>query len=211
MIQIIENVKFLIYNSIQINFWRFEMNVYDFDKTIYDGDSTADFYFFCLKRHKKALKYLPRLLGGYIKFYIFRKGTKTQFKEKMYSFLNYVVYPDDLSDFWATHKKNIKSWYYSQKRDDDVIISASPIFLLEPMCKELGVYLIASKVNKHNGKTDGENCHSQEKVRRFYEIFPDGKIEDFYSDSYSDTPLAKISQKAFLVKGDQLIDWKFKN
>ena len=29
------------------------MNVYDFDKTIYYGDSTADFYLFCLKRHKK--------------------------------------------------------------------------------------------------------------------------------------------------------------
>ena len=29
------------------------MNVYDFDKTIYDGDSTADFYLFSLRRHKK--------------------------------------------------------------------------------------------------------------------------------------------------------------
>ena len=35
------------------------MNVYDFDKTIYDGDSTADFYIFSLKRHKKILLLAP--------------------------------------------------------------------------------------------------------------------------------------------------------
>lgn len=37
------------------------MNVYDFDKTIYYGDSTADFYLFCLKRHKKILTLAPSL------------------------------------------------------------------------------------------------------------------------------------------------------
>ena len=36
------------------------MNVYDFDKTIYGGDSTADFYLFSLKRHKKSSFLLPR-------------------------------------------------------------------------------------------------------------------------------------------------------
>ena len=63
------------------------MNVYDFDKTIYYGDSTADFYLFCLKRHKKILTLAPSLLGAFLKFYVFKKGTKTDFKEKMYRFL----------------------------------------------------------------------------------------------------------------------------
>ena len=35
------------------------MNVFDFDETIYRGDSTRDFVIFCMKRHKKALLYLP--------------------------------------------------------------------------------------------------------------------------------------------------------
>lgn len=187
----------------------YNMNVYDFDKTIYDGDSTVDFYFFSLSRHKKIIKYFPRLFLAYAKFYIFKKGTKTQFKEKMYSFLQYVTYPDDLTDFWDTHENRLKPWYLEQKRADDVIISASPQFLLEPICEKLDVYLIASRVDKSTGKTQGENCHSQEKVRRFYEEFPNGKIDCFYSDSYSDSPLARIAKKAFIVKKNTLSPWNF--
>lgn len=186
------------------------MNVYDFDKTIYNGDSTADFYIFCLKRHKKIIKLLPNLFCEYIKFYLLKQGTKTQFKEKMYAFLKYAVYPKDLQDFWATHKHKIKPWYLKQKKENDVIISASPTFLLEPICKELKVFLIASKVDKFSGTTDGENCHSDEKVKRYKEIFKSEKIDEFYSDSYSDTPLAKISHNAFIVKGNKLSPWRFK-
>ena len=142
----------------------------------------------------------------------------------MYRFLPYVNIEKDLPEFWASHKDNIKDWYYKTQRKDDVIISASPEFLLEPICKELGIkYLMASKVDMKTGKYEGINCHgkelyhyesksrgtedSKEKVRRFYEMFPNGKIEDFYSDSYSDSPLAEISKKAFLVKGNELKDW----
>ena len=184
------------------------MNCYDFDKTIYNGDSTKDFYLFCLKRHKGIIKTFPGLIKAFTKFYVLKKGNKTDFKEKMYRFLPYVNIEKDLPEFWASHKNNIKDWYYKTQREDDVIISASPEFLLEPICKELGIkYLMASKVDMKTGKYEGINCHGKEKVRRFYEMFPNGKIEDFYSDSYSDSPLAEISKKAFLVKGDELKDW----
>ena len=98
-----------------------------------------------------------------------------------------------------------------QKKSDDVIISASPEFLLEPIIKKLDIStLIASRVDKHTGLYDGINCHGKEKVRRFYEVFPDGKIDEFYSDSYSDTPLAEIADKAYIVKGEELSEWIFK-
>ena len=168
------------------------MNCYDFDKT--NGDSTKDFYLFCLKRHKGIIKTFPGLIKAFTKFYVLKKGNKTDFKEKMYRFLPYVNIEKDLPEFWASHKNNIKDWYYKTQREDDVIISASPEFLLEPICKELGIkYLMASKVDMKTGKYEGINCH--------------GKIEDFYSDSYSDSPLAEISKKAFLVKGNELKDW----
>ena len=38
----------------------------------------------------------------------------------------------------------------------------------------------------------------------------DEKIDNFYSDSYSDTPLAEISENAFMVKGDRIYNWEFK-
>lgn len=52
------------------------MNVYDFDKTIYYGDSTADFYLFCLKRHKKILTLAPSLLGAFFKILCIQKRYK---------------------------------------------------------------------------------------------------------------------------------------
>ena len=70
------------------------MNVYDFDKTIYDGDSTADFYIFSLKRHKKILLLAPSLIGAFLKFYVFKIGTKTQYFKNLYIFsLNCVFLP----------------------------------------------------------------------------------------------------------------------
>ena len=63
------------------------MNVYDFDKTIYDGDSTVDFYLFSLRRHKKILLLAPSLLAAVTKFYVLRRGSKTDFKQVMYRFL----------------------------------------------------------------------------------------------------------------------------
>ena len=171
------------------------MNVYDFDKTIYYGDSTADFYLFCLKRHKKILTLAPSLLGAFLKFYVFKKGTKTE---------------KDVNDFWKEYIGNIKPFYLEQKKDDDVIISASPEFLLKPVCKRLKIKnLMASKVDMHSGKYSGVNCHGKEKVKRFYEAFPDGKIDNFYSDSYSDSPLAEIAEKAFMVDGDKVEGWIF--
>lgn len=187
------------------------MNAYDFDKTIYDGDSTADFYFFCLKRHKKIISLAPSLIAAFLKFYVFKKGTKTEFKEVMYRFLRFCNIDKDLKDFWSVNKNKIKQFYLKQKKSDDVIISASPEFLLKPICNELEIInLIASRVDCKTGKYSGINCHGKEKVRRFYEIFgKDTKVEEFYSDSYSDTPMAEIAKRAYLVKQDKLFDWDF--
>lgn len=186
------------------------MNVYDFDNTIYSGDSTADFYFFALRRHPKIIIYFPRLVYSFVKFYIFKKGSKTQFKEKMFRFLRLCNMEKDLPEFWDKHMKNIKPFYIKQQKADDVIISASPRFLLKPCCDALKInYLIASEVNPQTGKYTGVNCRGKEKARRFLQQFRDGRIDKFYSDSYSDAPLAELADEAFLVKKDRLEEWKF--
>lgn len=187
------------------------MNAYDFDKTIYNGDSTADFYLFCLKRHKKIITLAPSLIKAFLKFYVFKKGTKTEFKEVMYRFLKFCDIDKDINDFWIINKRKIKVFYLEQKKSDDVIISASPEFLLKPIYDELGInYLIASNVNCKTGKYSGINCHGKEKVRRFYENFGEKtKVDNFYSDSYSDTPMAEIAKKAYLVKQEKLYAWSF--
>ncbi len=188
------------------------MNVYDFDNTIYKGDSTADFYLFCLKKHPKIVCTFPKLIGGFIKYYILNQGTKTQFKEKMYTFLQYCDTEKDVEEFWSKKISNIKVWYKKQQRHDDLIISASPEFLLKTPCKILEIkHLMASMVDPHTGKYNGKNCHGKEKVRRLYEKYPETVIiHRFYSDSYSDTPLAELAEKSFMVKGDTIKKWDFK-
>ena len=184
------------------------MNVYDFDKTIYHGDSTAHFYLYCLKTQPSTWKWLPYQGLCAIPFAL-GIMEKTAFKQRFYKFFSSVKNIDKtVEEFWNIHKYNIKEFYYKTQQEDDVIISASPYFLLEPIIKELGIkYLMASNVDRFTGKYDGINCHGKEKVRRFYEVFPDGFINDFYSDSLSDSPLAEIAEKAYMVKGHDLFPW----
>ncbi|MDO4174717.1 MAG: haloacid dehalogenase-like hydrolase [Eubacteriales bacterium] len=186
------------------------MNVYDFDQTIYRGDSTVDFYFYCLRRRPWMAYSWP---GTAVSFALYQAKifNKTQFKRQMYQFLRAVGNTEQLvADFWHSHLNNIKPWYIQDtQREDDVVISASPEFLLKPACEQLGIrYLMASRVDPHTGKYTGINCWGEEKVRRFRETFGDAAIETFYSDSLSDTPLARLAQTAWIVRGDAHIPWK---
>jgi len=185
------------------------VNVYDFDNTIYKGDSTLDFYFFCVKKKPIILKYLPVQIGGYIA-YKAKIVEKTIFKTKFFSFIKGIESIDKMVKlFWDYKQNNIKNWYIEKKLEDDVIISASPEFLLKEICIRLKIdNLIASDVDSKTGRFLSENCYGIEKVMRFSKEFPDGVIDEFYSDSYSDLPMAKISKKAFIVKGELVNEWK---
>lgn len=183
------------------------MNVYDFDDTIYDGDSTVDFYKFCLKKKPSIIFSFPFITAiGFLIGFV----PKLKFKEKFYKFLTRFNDIDALLDeFWTTHIKNVKQWYYDRQKEDDVIISASPEFLLEPAMKKLGINsMMASLVDKHTGKYTGENCHGEEKVLRYRKVYGDTEIAEFYSDSLSDTPLAEISEKAYVITGENTVLWQ---
>lgn len=185
------------------------MNVYDFDGTVYGGDSTVDFYLFCVRRHIKVLEAVPIQISGCF-LYFTKRINKTQFKEMFYRFLKYLESPEkDINEFWEKNSSRIKKWYLTQHKGDDVIISASPEFLLTPICRELGVgELIASKVDIHSGKYNGENCRGTEKLKRFKERFGNIRIERFYSDNESDNPMTEIANENFLIRGNKILSWK---
>lgn len=186
-----------------------EICVYDFDETVYDGDSTVDFYKFCLKKFPGTIRFIPfQLFFGFL--YLIRIYPKTKFKDKFYRFLKGVPDIDGaVSAFWREHIKKIKPWYGKKNHGRDVIISASPEFLLGTICGQLGVQkLIASKVDKFTGKCLSENCWGPEKVRRLNIEYSDYRILEFYSDSHSDDPLAEIALKSFLVRGNLINPWE---
>ena len=185
------------------------MNVYDFDQTLYTRDSTVDFYFFCLRRYPSICRFIPIQLYGAIRLAL-GCVDKTAFKQRFFTYYQGIPHLDALASvFWDSHEGGIKDWYRQQHRPDDVVISASPEFLLQPICARLGIkYLLASRVDPETGIYTGKNCDGQEKVRRFREAFPQGAVDCFYSDSLSDTPLARIARESYIVRGDKLIPWE---
>jgi len=184
------------------------MNVYDFDHTIYDGDSSVDFYFFVLSSKPYLIFLLPLQIWG-MTLYLFGIYSKEDMKEYFFTFIRYIPVKKTVLSFWDKNNKKIKSWYIRQKQDTDVIISASPEFLLKPLvCDYLGVTLIASRLDESTGKYIGTNCFGEEKVVRLFAIYPAAIVDNFYSDSHVDTPLALIAKNAFLVHDNTIIKWR---
>ena len=183
-------------------------NVYDFDKTIYRKDSSVEFYKFCFKKKPSILKYVFIQLFYFI-LYIFSFIDKTKFKEHVFVFLKSFDDIDALvKEFWEKKKDNIRPWYIEHHQDNDIIISASPFFLLKPICDELGVnYLLASDVDPKTGKFNSPNCYGEGKVNRLKEAYQDVEIDEFYSDSKSDQPLADLSKDPYLIKKDKFYKW----
>ena len=184
------------------------MNVYDFDETIFTGDTEDRFFEFMFKkkgfRHYKINWHFYNILW---KLHII---TKTRSREGQYTFLKDIKDLDaTVQEYWDEIEKYMKPWYNDVKRPDDVIVSASPDFLIDEIGRRLGVRVIATKMDIHTGKILGENCADEEKVRRFKEEFPDCKIAEFYSDALRDAPMAEFAEKAYMVvdEGTRPIPW----
>lgn len=184
------------------------MNVYDFDQTVFYPDSSYCFLMYCLRHRTGAvLRAAPGMALAGLRCLMKQADTKA-LKEKVFAFLPGIGDVDrTVADFWRENRNRLEGWYLKQKREDDLIISASPEFLLRPIAQELGVALIATEMDKRTGKIRGNNCHDAEKVRRFRERYPEAKVEAFYSDSLSDSPMAALAERAYLVKRGELSPW----
>lgn len=182
------------------------MDVYDFDGTLYQGDSTTDFLKWCMRRHPRIVLTLPRTALAAAACFGMHCTEKTRFKNTLYRFLPLI--PDiesEVARFWNAHRERIAG--PCNPKQGDLVISASPEFLLRDLCAERGLSLMASPVDPHTGRTLGPNCSGAEKVVRLRAVYPDEPVETFYSDSRSDNPLAEIAHAAFFVKDGRLVPW----
>lgn len=186
-----------------------KINLYDFDKTIYHGDSSRDFILYEMYKHPKLYLQIPGILFAAIK-YALHITDKTKMKERIFKFVKYIDVDKEVLDFWKTHECYIKDFYLKKDHSADIIISASPEFLLEPITKKLNVMdMMASRVDKHTGLFKGKNCHGEEKVRRLNEKYDNYEVMESYSDSKVDIPILKLAKKAYYVKGEKLTLTKF--
>ena len=185
------------------------MNAYDFDKTIFHQDSTAQFALWCIKRSPRAALGALRLIVPGVGL-LLHKVSKERFKERLFAacFPKGEKLERELQAFWRQNIGGVYRWYLNKKREDDVVISASPEFVVRPAMNLLGIkMLIASPLNPETGRFEGKNCHGEEKVARFRALYPQDEVEEFYSDSLSDAPMARLAKQAWLVQGEKLIPW----
>ena len=184
------------------------MNVFDFDNTLLRGDSSARFFGYCLLHHPRMWRDIPgQVVNGLL--FLLKRRDKRAFKQRMFHFLTLIGDVDRAVDaFWQRNLPRLKAWYPPLHREDDVVVSASPEFLIRPACEHLGIrVMIGSPVDKRSGTFLGPNCQGREKVTRFRARFPGQGIDKFYSDSHADDPLAALAREAFLVKGERLVKW----
>ena len=185
------------------------MNVYDFDGTIYPTDCSIDFCIWCMNRHPKLwFTFFPKA----VKNLILRKLGKMTEATMQREFFGYLTLLDDFDEqierYWDKNEKRIASWYLAQKRPDDLIISASPNCVIDPIAKRLGVRYMATDFDREYGVFLNKMKYAKEKARYIIDQgFP--MIENFYSDSLADTPLALLAEKAHLVsnKATTVTDW----
>lgn len=193
------------------------MIVYDFDDTIYQGDSGVDFFKYCFS--KRPILVLLSLLKTiiFLPLYALKIIRTKELKEKIFSFIKRCNNIDELvEDFWDLNEYKIKSWYLKQQSKDDVVISASYDFLIEPICKRINIkHVITTEYNLKTGKTIGLHCQGKNKIVKFEEKFPDKKMKQAYSDAGVDRPILEYAKEGFIVIDNQIIpytkDYQFKN
>ena len=185
------------------------MNAYDFDGTIYPKDCSIDFCLWCMKRHPKLyFTFLPKAVWNLI---LRKRGKMPEYlmQRKFFSYLTLIDDSDEqIERYWDKYEKRISSWYLAQKKPDDLIISASPTCIIEPIAKRLGVNFVATEFDREYGVFMNNMMYAKEKAKYIIDHgFP--VIENFYSDSLADTPLALCAEKAHLVtnKASTVIDW----
>lgn len=185
------------------------IDIYDFDKTVYDGDSSLDFYLFCIRKKPWLIVYAPYQVMHAV-FFAFRIESRTKFKSHFFVFLRGLKNPEkSVNDFWVDHYKKIKDWYLEQDHSKDVIISASPEFLLYPAYVRLKAKdLIATLMDAKTGTIQGENCRGEQKVIRLNQKIKNLKVRRVYTDHWADDPLLNLAKEKYLVKGQKIVQLK---
>lgn len=185
-----------------------KLNVYDFDNTIYNGESAIDFFIFCLKKDIKWCIYLPKIAVALIKYklgFIKINDVYEKYSKLIEKFIMDVGNMDSLIvQFWDTHEKKIKEFYYKNHNDNDIIISASPNFLLEEICNRINIReYIGSDVDKYTGKIN-YLCYRENKKEIYYKKYGNKIIDNFYTDSWNDLSMMSISKNSYFVKKNKI-------
>ena len=189
------------------------MKVFDFDNTIYKGESSIDFSFYMIRHNKKILRYVPTILlslAGY-KLCLLKK-------EKLESIINDFLFgvldgtesiTTYVGHFWESHAHMLNKKILHMVEPEDVIISASPILLIQGIQEMINTEnIIGTEIDLEQKKVTWFNF-GDNKVKRYRSLYGDLKIDVFYTDSYNDKDMMDIAQKVYIVKKGNILDCDF--
>lgn len=184
------------------------MNVYDFDNTIYRGESGVDLFLYYLKKDPGLLKYGPKVFSALIQYKLrmipINKALE-KYAEEVEDYLRGIEnFEEDMKDYWNKNCRKIKMLYFRQRTDNDLILSATPEFVLKEICRRLNIKnYIGTELDMETVKVK-HFCFRENKVVSFKKHYPNTRIENFYTDSLNDAPMMEISDNVYLVKGNKM-------
>lgn len=185
------------------------MNVFDFDDTIFDGDTAIEFTTEFLRKNPSLLKLTPDIIK------VIRDYRNLTFRfedlvDKYGGMISEFIISQNVDakqiakEFWDKREKMIKPFYFEIQKEDDLVISASPTFILEEICNRIGIkHYLGTEMDLEKG-TFERWCFRDKKIEFFREAYPDGVIDDFYTDSLHDEFLFPYAKRVFLVKGHKI-------
>ena len=153
--------------------------------------------------------YVPKILfslAGYKLCLI----SKPKLEAIVNEFLEFVMdgtvrFEDFVEPFWATHSHKLNRKILKRIKRDDIIISASPSFLLDGISGSVKTTrIIGSEVDFDIKRVTGFNF-GDNKVKRFRELYGDRSIDVFYTDSFNDKDMMKISKEVYIVKKGKIV------
>ncbi|SDL77728.1 hypothetical protein SAMN04487833_13131 [Sarcina sp. DSM 11001] len=107
---------------------------------------------------------------------------------------------DLISSFWETHANKLNRRLLVLIEPEDVIMTASPSFLLDGIRSRLNTdQIICTEVDVDEKKITWFNF-GENKAVRFRDLYGDRKIDEFYTDSYNDRALMKLARRVYIVK-----------
>ena len=125
------------------------MKVFDFDNTIYRGESSVDFSFYMIRYNRKILRYIPTILlslVGYKLVLLKKERLESIINNFFAGVLEGTESPSDyVKSFWDTHAHKLNRQILQLVEPEDVIISASPILLLDGIREHLKTDKITRK------------------------------------------------------------------
>ena len=178
--------------------------MFDFDNTIYDGESSFDFALYVIKKKKSLIVHLPAILRILFLYKICKMDIEefTKRLEKYASIFleNQELIEDSVEEFWDCHIDKLYPNMLKKVKEEDVIITTCPSFLMNGIRDVLHTdHILSTELDLKSGCIEYLNFR-ENKVKKWKKNYHNEKIEALYTDSYNDQPLMDIAKSVYIVK-----------